>query len=57
MKLLNILRSKPEEQVRRLVQEISKGKEAREVPLYDGKVDYDRLVKDIFEADRVICWW
>ncbi len=57
MKLLNIIRSKPDEQVRLLVQETSKGKDAREVPLYDGQVDYDRLVKDIFEADKVICWW
>ena len=43
--------------VRRLVQEMSKGNDAREVPIYDGKVDYDRLVKDIFEAEKVICWW
>ena len=57
MKLLNIIRSKPDEQVRRLVQEMSKGKEAQEVPLYAGSVDYDRLVKDIFEAEKVICWW
>ena len=28
-----------------------------EAPLYDGKTDYDQLVKDIFEAQKVICWW
>jgi len=44
MQLLNVIRSKPDEQVRRLVQEMSKGKEVRDVPLYEGNVDYDRLV-------------
>jgi hypothetical protein len=57
MKLLNIVRTKPDAQVRILVQEVSKGKDAREVPLYEGQVDYDRLVKDIYEAEKVICWW
>ena len=57
MKLLNIIRSKPDEQVRLLVQGASKGNDAREVALYEGKVDYDQLVKDIFDAEKVICWW
>ena len=57
MRLLNIMRSKPDDQVRALVQGMSKGQDVRDVPLYEGKVDYDRLVKDIFEAEKVICWW
>ena len=57
MKLLNIMRSKPDDQVRALVQGMSMGQDVRDVPLYEGKVDYDRLVKDIFEAEKVICWW
>lgn len=55
--ILHILRSEPEELVRRFVKALSQGKNAREVPLYGGRVDYDQLVKDIFEADKVICWW
>jgi len=57
MELLHILRSEPDELVRRLVDGMSKGKKTREVPLHRGKVDYDQLVKDIFEAEKVICWW
>ena len=57
MQLLNILRSKPDAQVRRLVDEMSKGKDALEVPLYEGTVDYDKLVTDIFAAEKVVCWW
>ncbi len=36
---------------------VSHGETATEVPLYKGGVDYARLVQDIFQSDRVICWW
>ncbi len=57
MEQLHILRSKPDDTARRLIDATKKGKQGREVPLYEGKVDYDQLVKDIFEAQKVICWW
>jgi hypothetical protein len=57
MTILHILRSEPSELVRRLIQGMSRGHGSQEVPLYQGSVDYDRLVKDIFQADRVVCWW
>ncbi len=57
MQLLNVLRSPPDALVRRLVDELSRGKDAREEKLFDERVDYDRLVKEIFEAERVVCWW
>ncbi len=57
MELLHIRRSRPEDQTRKLIDGMSKGKKVREVPLYDGRVDYDQLVKDVFEAQKVICWW
>jgi len=57
MKILHILRSEPTEQVRRFIQGMSRGRSSQEVPLYQAPVDYDRLVQDIFQADRVICWW
>lgn len=57
MKLLHILRSEPNDLVRRFIQGMSRERASQEVPLYQGPVDYDRLVKDIFESDRVICWW
>ncbi len=57
MDLLHILRSRPDELVRRFVDGMSKGKKVREVPLYEGTPDYDQLVKDIFDAEKVICWW
>jgi hypothetical protein len=57
MKLLHILRSEPSDLVRLLVARMSQGASGREVALYKGPVDYDRLVADIFQNDMVICWW
>jgi len=57
MDLLHILRSKPDALVRGFIEGMSRGKKVREVPLFEGSPDYDQLVKDIFEADKVICWW
>jgi hypothetical protein len=57
MKLLHILRSAPNDLVKRLIEGVSQGESSSEAPLYQGPVDYHRLVADIFESDRVICWW
>ena len=57
MKILHILRSEPDQMVRRLIQGVSQGESSSEVPLHAGPVDYAKLVASIFQADRVICWW
>ncbi len=57
MKILHILRSEPDEMVRKFIRETSKGLESLEIPLYKGEVDYDQVVKEIFANDQVISWW
>ena len=57
MKILHILRSKPDDMVRLLIKKISAGEKSREIPLYAGPVNYDQLVKEIFQRDRIISWW
>jgi hypothetical protein len=57
MKVLHILRSKPDDMIRLFIKEISASEERKEFPLYQGPVDYDQLVKEIFESDRIISWW
>ncbi len=57
MKILHVLRSEPDDMVRLFIKETGAGEEIEEVALYQGAVDYDRLVKEIFESDRVISWW
>ncbi len=57
MKILHILRSEPDEMVRKFIRETSRGMESPEIPLYKGEVDYDQVVKEIFANDQVISWW
>ena len=57
MKILHILRSEPDALVRQLIQKLSETGGGREIRLQAGPVDYDQLVREIFESDRVICWW
>jgi len=57
MRILHILRSEPDEMVRMFIREVRKSEESMEVPLYQGEVDYQQLLKDIFASDRVISWW
>nr|MBC8360232.1 hypothetical protein [Candidatus Desulfatibia profunda] len=57
MKLLNIVRSKPDDTVKRFLEAFSGGKQDKVVTLYAGDVDWSALVDDIFSHDRIICWW
>jgi hypothetical protein len=58
MKVLNIFKSNPGERYKKLVDEVTRGGEVKEIHLYEQEeVDYDQLVKDIFESDKVYTWW
>jgi hypothetical protein len=57
MKLLHINRSKTTEEITILEKILSEGNESTIFPLYEEKVDYDKLVELIFSHDRVISWW
>ncbi len=57
MKILHIMRSEPDEMVRVFIRGVSKDAISKEVPLYQDNVDYDGLIKDIFENDQIISWW
>ena len=56
MKVLNILKTEPDETVEELTQAFA-GEEVETIPLYDGDVDWSALVDEIFAADKVVCWW
>ncbi|HMK66519.1 MAG TPA: hypothetical protein VK564_12040 [Thermodesulfobacteriota bacterium] len=57
MKLLHIYRSKPTEEVQKLVKTLSEGQEADNFSLYEGEIDYAKLVEKIFSHDKVVSWW
>ena len=57
MKFLHIYRSKPTEEVLKLARILSEGNEASSFPLYEGEVDYVKLVEAIFSHHKVVSWW
>jgi hypothetical protein len=57
MKILHILRNTPDETEQKLIELLSKDDEATVKPLFNGDVDWSRLVDDIFSHEKVICWW
>jgi hypothetical protein len=56
MKLLHILKSEPDETVESLIT-VDKGTDGKRIAVYEGDVDWAALVDDIFDHDKVICWW
>jgi hypothetical protein len=57
MKILNIVRSAPDNLEKKLIETFSKGKENKVITLYEGDVDWSALVDDIFSYDKTLCWW
>ncbi len=57
MKILHVLKSEPDAVIKKVMEPVSKDHEARQFEMYQGDVDYDKLVELIFEHDKVICWW
>ena len=60
-KILHLLRSKPDDTVAEMISTMS-GDGATVVSLYPDEiagtpVDWDRLMDDIMEHDKVISWW
>ena len=56
MKVLHILKSEAIETVQGFMEAFS-DEEVKTVPLFEGEVDWAELVDDIFDYDKVICWW
>ena len=56
MKVLHVLKSEPDAMVESFMGAFSED-EVTTVPLYEGDVDWEALVDDIFSHDTIICWW
>jgi hypothetical protein len=57
MKILHILRSEPDEITRGFISQTFEDAQNVEIPLYEGDINYDELVAEIFSSDKVITWW
>ena len=57
MKLLHVLRSEPNDEVRKLMRILSDETESAKFELYKKAVNYEKLIDLVFEHDRVVTWW
>ncbi len=57
MKILNVYRSAPDDTTKKLVEIVSRDRDADSFDLNVEAPDYDGLVDKIFAADQTICWW
>jgi hypothetical protein len=57
MKILHILRSEPDETIKKIAQNITNGDESKVAELYKSDFDWSSLVDDIFTHEKVISWW
>ena len=59
MKILHILRTRPDVTVEKLMHSATNGDRAKVTALYDFQKDSDwsQLVDEIFSNDKVISWW
>lgn len=57
MKILYILRTRPDITVEKFMQTITNGDQSQVRKLYEDNIDWSKLVDDIFDHDKVISWW
>ena len=57
MKILHVYRSEPTDDVKKLVEILSRDRDAKEYSLYMGDPNYDILVQMIQDADKTVSWW
>lgn len=56
MKVLHVLKSPTDETVNKFIEIIS-GDEKDIFVLYEGDVDWNKFIDEVFNHDKVICWW
>jgi uncharacterized membrane protein YvbJ len=57
MKILYIPRTQPDVTVEKFMQTVTNGDQSQVRKLYEDKIDWSKLVDDIFDHDKVISWW
>lgn len=57
MKILQVYRSEPTDDVKKLVGILNRDRDADEFKLYMDQPNYDILLQKIWNADKTVCWW
>jgi hypothetical protein len=56
VKILHILKQAPDASTRKIIEIQAAGYEVKIIELYQGTVDYDSLLADVFSYEKVFCW-
>ncbi|MHB1664085.1 MAG: hypothetical protein ACYCT7_02330 [bacterium] len=56
MKILHIFKREPSKTELEIVNFHSKANKVNLIKLYEDSINYDNLVKEVFEHDKVFCW-
>ncbi len=57
MKTLHILKSQPDELTNYIVEAECKESDCQKIETFQPDTDWEKLLEQIFNADKVICWW
>ena len=56
MKILHIIKKAPDASTKKIIDLQKAGNETTTIELYQGPVEYDKLVAAVFASDKVFCW-
>ncbi len=57
MKVLHLVKTEPDDKTVQMIEALAEGQKATRADLWQSVVDYDHLLAQIFENERVISWW
>jgi len=58
MKVLHIIKSKPDETTKKLIELYKEGDNLNKfLLLYESEPDYEKLIDQIFSHEKIISWW
>ena len=57
MKILNIIRTEADKNADYFMEKFATDNESKTIELNADTTDWDSLIDDIFESDKVVCWW
>lgn len=57
MKVLHLLKSKPDQLVLDIMERSCQSTECKSIELFAPDINWEKIVDEIFMHDKVICWW
>jgi hypothetical protein len=56
MKILYIIKSQPDETIRKIIERHNQGNEVKVIDLNADELSYKSIIEDVFTYDKVISW-